>query len=576
MKVRTFTSAALLALACCVCFGGYVARTRANAPGGTLYALRDAQENIAYARVIRLEHSGSRNGVLLSTFERWNNDESPGSFLIQQSRDDGQTWSALGTASDGERGPGHPWPIMWQPFLFELPQALGRYPAGTLLLAGNVGSRGAKDTHFQLWRSADHGAHWDYVSTFQTGGSVNPGRGIWEPFLGLDRQGRLVCYFSDERQFATHSQILAHLVSDDGGDTWGPEVADVASDRQADRPGMATVARLSDGSYLMSYEVCGPPGCEVHVKRSPDGDRWGESPFDLGARPETPDGRYLIGSPYLVRTPGPNREGRLMLAAHSASLTKGGGAPESGQIVLLNSRSGRGAWSWMPAPSRPLYSPSGNANTVYSPCLLPSRDGKSIRLTVPSGGAPLGRESTQAGPTDLLPYRDDFAAGTDAGWIDYGGEWSLSGAAYGSAGAAKAVAGSTGWADYKLDADIKLLSPGQAGLLFRVTDPGAGPDDVHGYAARLSSVGGALTLGEEDRDWKPFASVTLPEGVRIGVWYHITVRASGDSLDASVQRAGERAAEVKVKARDASSPFGAIGLSSWDAQASWRNVKVTK
>ena len=573
MRLRAFL---LPALAVSAGLGVYVVRSHANPPGDALYTQTDRNEWISYARVIRLEHSGSANGRLLATFERWHGNADPTTFLIQQSLDDGHTWAALANVSDGETGPTHPWPVMWQPFLFELPRRLGRYPAGTLLLAGNVCPKGIPESHFQLWRSADHGATWQYVSTFQKGGSVSPGRGIWEPYLALDKRGRLVCYFSDERQSEKYSQFLGHIVSEDGGDTWGPEVMDVASASQPDRPGMATVARLRDGTYLMSYEICGPLGCEVRVKASRDGDTWGDAPTDLGTRPETTDGRYLVGSPYLVRASGPGRDGRLMLAAHEARLVTGGVAPETGQVVFLNANSGQGQWSWMPAPFKPAYEPRGHTNPVYSPCLLPSSDGKSLRVTVPSGGEPSSQERTGTGPADILPYTDRFAAGSDAGWIDYAGDWSVRDGEYRVAagnGEARAIAGSTGWTDYTVSADIKLASPGEAGLLFRVTDPNASA--YHGYAVRLSSRDGTLCLMAPGTQAPP-TSVAVPGGIAAGVWYHMTAKANGSVLEASLQREGARDGTSRVRATDSASPMGAIGLNSWSTACSWKNVRVGK
>ena len=142
-----------------------------------LYAPEDIDnEELAYARMIRLEHAGDDNGTLLAVFEHDHADQTPSPILVRRSTDDGDTWEPLAEVYDGEEGPGRPGSYMYQTLIYELPQEVGGYPAGTLLLTANVIPTDASETHFQLWRSLDHGATWDYVTMYQAGG---PGpRGI--------------------------------------------------------------------------------------------------------------------------------------------------------------------------------------------------------------------------------------------------------------------------------------------------------------------------------------------------------------------------------------------------------------
>lgn len=95
-----------------------------------MYTSTSSNDFLAYSRVARLAHSA--NSTLLGTFEHADKSGGAASFDIQRSTDDGASWSTLSTLSDLLTGSGHPSSQMWQPFLFELPQALGAYPAGTL------------------------------------------------------------------------------------------------------------------------------------------------------------------------------------------------------------------------------------------------------------------------------------------------------------------------------------------------------------------------------------------------------------------------------------------------------------
>ncbi|WP_162929384.1 sialidase family protein, partial [Streptomyces sp. YIM 130001] len=229
----------------------------ANGSGDSFYTRESSDEFLAYSRIIRLEHSGSSNGTLIGTFEHANRGGGPSEYVIRTSKDDGATWRTLTTVSDPLEGEDHPSDQLWQPFLFELPKKMGKYPAGTLLLAGNMAPSSDSGTDFVLWRSTDHGANWDVQSRLQTGGgkdgAPHGGSGIWEPFLTVDGAGRLAMYFADERTQPEQAQVIAHIVSNDGGDTWSAHpdgsknfepglVVDVGSTSETDRPGMPSVA----------------------------------------------------------------------------------------------------------------------------------------------------------------------------------------------------------------------------------------------------------------------------------------------------------------------------------------------
>ena len=88
---------------------------------------------------------------------------------------------------------------------------------------------------FREWRSSDDGATWTSVGVIQTSPGAD-GDGIWEPFVGLDSSGNMVMYFSDERQNATYSQFLGHMISTDGGDTWSANL-DLAPPSSSTRRG---------------------------------------------------------------------------------------------------------------------------------------------------------------------------------------------------------------------------------------------------------------------------------------------------------------------------------------------------
>lgn len=556
----------------------------ANVPGNVLYAPASSTEGMAYVRMIRLAHSGSADGTLLATFEHWNTDGTQSDYIIKQSTNDGASWSTLSTVAGDT--------FSYQPFLFEYPQQLGNYPAGTLLLVGATLPANRAGVSFREWRSSDHGATWSSVGVVQTSPGAD-GDGIWEPFVGLDNAGNMVMYFSDERQNATYSQFLGHMISTDGGNTWSAnldgstkfapgEVKDVASTIQADRPGMVTIARIATtGEYVMSYELCGPANCSVHYKTSSDGDTWGSGPTDTGTMAQTSDGRYLEGTPVLTWSAKGGPNGELLLSGHD-EVRSAGGAPENQRIVLVNTNAGSGSWSWMPSPIA-VPTAGGNSSQCglnYSPDLLVSADGTAVRYSAAGAAGTYNcEELTGSANAGVLPDTADFSAG-DGGWDQYSGTFTTSGGVYsetvGGTGGNKSVTGSTGWTNYDVTADVRLNavgSNGNAGLLVRATDPTGGTDSVDAYYVGVST--SSVIIGKESYGWTQLASGSIPGGLAAGSWYHLTIGVTGCEVTVQGEPAGTNSNPVYLAVNDCSFAAGAVGVRDYNTTASWRDIKAT-
>ncbi|WP_042391799.1 ricin-type beta-trefoil lectin domain protein [Streptacidiphilus carbonis] len=577
--LRLWLSTALAGL---LCLFAIPTTATANVPGAALYSPSAGNEGMAYTRMVRLQHSGSADGTLLASFEHWTTDGSASYYDIRRSTDDGASWSTLSSVLGDT--------YSYQPFLFEYPQQLGAYPAGTLLLVGATLPANRAGVTFREWRSTDHGATWSYVGAPQTSAGAD-GSGIWEPFVGLDSSGKLLMYFSDERQNATYSQFLGHIVSTDGGDTWSAapdgstrvapgEVKDVASTTQADRPGMITIAKVpATGSYVASYEVCGPLNCQVHLKTSTDGDTWGSGPADLGTVPRTDDGRQLYNTPVIAWSPAGGADGELLLTAMNESRLAGG-APENHQIVFTNTSGGSGNWSWMPSPiAVPTAGAAPSCGADYSPDLLPSSDGSTVRYSAAGVAGPYGcQELTGSGNAGVLPYTAALSS-SDPGWTQYGGSWSASGGSYtetsGGSGGNKSVTGSTGWTDYTLEGDVQLGSVGangNAGFLLRTTDPSSGTDSSNGYYIGAGT--SSLTIGREGYGWTQLAATAIPGGLASGSWYHLTVQVSGCTVSVQGRPAGSWSNPAYLSVNDCTFSHGSVGVRDFNTTAAWRDLTV--
>ena len=190
-------------------------------------------------------------------------------FPIYRSTDNGNSWTKISEVADTQNG----WGMRWQPELFELPRAMGGFPAGTILAAGSLRPRTtAPPSRSTLYASTDRGQTWTFVTNIATGGAASDTNGntpVWEPFF-LVSGDKLIVYYSDQRD-PDHGQKIVHQVSTDLRN-WGPVVDDVAMPTYSQRPGMPTVTRLPNGNYVMTYEYGGAPegNFAVYYKISSD------------------------------------------------------------------------------------------------------------------------------------------------------------------------------------------------------------------------------------------------------------------------------------------------------------------
>ncbi|MEU6251347.1 RICIN domain-containing protein [Streptomyces sp. NPDC047043] len=309
-----------------------------------------------YPRALRLQHNGSSNGTILATFEQYTNGTPV--FPIYRSTDNGNSWKKLSDVADTQNG----WGMRWEPELFELPTAMGDFPAGTVLAAGASVPADRSAIKIDVYASTDRGQSWSFVSNIATGGAAfdtNGNTPVWEPFF-LYAKGKLIVYYSDQRDPA-HGQKLVHQVSTDVR-TWGPVVDDVAEPTYSQRPGMATVAKLPNGNYVMTYEYGGSPAGNfaVYYKISADPEA-----FDsvTGIPLRATDGTVPTSTPYITWLPTGGPNGTLAVSAFS-----------TGDLFLNTQNGAANTWTRI----------NSNVASGYSRGMLPLSDGHS--LLVLSGG----------------------------------------------------------------------------------------------------------------------------------------------------------------------------------------------
>ncbi|KAJ7697816.1 BNR/Asp-box repeat protein [Mycena rosella] len=253
-----------------------------------------------YARTVLLPQDGTDQNVLLATWENY----SPEPPL---------TWTPFSNVMDTQNG----WGMRYQPFLYELTEAIGAFPAGTILCAGNSIPTNLSNTQIDVYASLNKGRTWQFVSHVAAGGLAEPTNGdtpVWEPFI-MTFNHQIVIYYSDQRD-PLHGQKLVHQVTSDLR-TWGAVVDDVAYDAFAARPGMTTIALLPNGQYIITYEYCNSPqgGCVVTY-------RLASSPLTFNA---AAPGTFLVAttgevptsSPNVAWTPTGGANGTIIVSANS-------------------------------------------------------------------------------------------------------------------------------------------------------------------------------------------------------------------------------------------------------------------
>lgn len=280
-------------------FGMAFAKTTGN---GTAVYVSDNQETFdpggaTYSRIICLKNSGSSNGTLLCTYDQLKN--------VTVNMDDGTTVSKQ------------------------------VYP---------------------IYKSTDGGYTWSFLSEVDNGGpciydpsTTSTTTTVWEPFLGLSKDGDLVCYYSDERQKEERVLQAVSFKTSSDGVNWGALSNVAAINNTSDRPGMITVTSLPNGKYMAAYEMVNRPGISnnnavVYCKFSDDGVTWDAG--SLGTRVALADGRGIGSSPYVkwVDAGGPN--GMVIISAKWG--TDSADNISGGQNFYVNYNLGQGAWERLP------------------------------------------------------------------------------------------------------------------------------------------------------------------------------------------------------------------------------------
>lgn len=128
----------------------------------------------------------------------------------------------------------------------------------------------------RVYKSVNGGANWSFLSTIDenngTAGSLgNPDKGVYEPHMRLLNDGSVAVMYASEKHVTenpSYSQIISEKISTNGGASWGNELY-VAWDpsNAGARPGMPVWSKMTNGQYIVAFEVCGTQNCRIFTKK---------------------------------------------------------------------------------------------------------------------------------------------------------------------------------------------------------------------------------------------------------------------------------------------------------------------
>lgn len=461
----------------------------------------------------------------------------PTELEIARSTDNARTWSLVTTVAESGRNVDNGYLIQ-----------LGN---GNVLLT----MRSIIDaTSYRLvvYRSTNNGANWSSLSTIDS--NESPGgrtdRGLWEPTFNILPNGSLAVFYANEKYAASspaYNQVISQRISTDNGATWGSETWAVSETGGGSaRPGMPVMTRMSNGKFVLVFEICGlGPNCDVSYAVSDDGTTW---PSGLGTSI-----RYQRCGPYILAT----TDGRLVITSCQNEVSY------SNDFASTWLKNDPAAWpigfsfSW-PA----LYQTGANEVAV---------------MNITSGGAVQIKFGTLAAPTSgSSNFSDNFDDANDAGWSRYGDNFSFTGGRYQITNApasgnnsSKALSGDETYTSGTLEGDVFISSANNAGFMFRTTNAGYGADEAFGYYVSLDTAG-TVTLGKQANNWTPLASASTT--INLNTWYHVKVTFNGTAVAVYV---GDMVT-AKINTTDATYKRGQIGVRSHFANAQFDNIVFTR
>ncbi|ADO74408.1 MGH1-like glycoside hydrolase domain-containing protein [Stigmatella aurantiaca] len=225
------------------------------------------------------------------------------------------------------------------------------------------------------------------------------------------------------------------------------------------------------------------------------------------------------------------------------------------------------AWASLAGQAKSPATPAGDALNQVS---FPAVNTRKIRVVFQNpAGAKVGVTELEAWGPAASSFTETFDANASR-WTTYGGAWSVANGQYSVAtSGGKAVANSTRFSDFTFSARVTITPPGDAGLLFHVTNPEPGNDAHNGYYVGLVPSSGEVVLGKMNGSWQQLKSA--PASIRANTAHLVKVVAQQGSLHVYV----DDLLTPKLTFEDTTFTEGAIGLRAYQAAARFDDLQVS-
>lgn len=165
---------------------------------------------------------------------------------------------------------------------------------------------------------------------------------------------------------------------------------------------------------------------------------------------------------------------------------------------------------------------------------------------------------------------ENFNSVTDQ-WTNYGGTWSLIDGKYcvNSGPGYKSIMKDQTVTDFVCETDIGVDSGGNAGIIFRTSNPSVGIDAYSGYFAGVDGRNQGVVLGKASNGWTGLSWASTP--ISTTSTNHLKVVVNGSNIKVYLNDMNT----PKIDINDSSYISGGIGFRTCNAQANFDNMVVT-
>jgi hypothetical protein len=161
-----------------------------------------------------------------------------------------------------------------------------------------------------------------------------------------------------------------------------------------------------------------------------------------------------------------------------------------------------------------------------------------------------------------------FLEGNIDDWLIYRGGF-LTDAALRLVKGAKAVVNAVQLADLRLNATLQVGDTGDAGVIFRVTEPSIGVDHYKGYYVGINAAAQAVIFGKADNRWIEIARKSAP--ISPSKTHNLRVEARGKQVQVWLD---DNDAPALLVINDTSHSIGTIGVRSYSNRAAFSQLSV--